>query len=436
MGSLWWYGILLFGVNRIGDVVNLFTGAFLIPALIPEADLGAVTPLVKLAALIATPIGLFLTPAEKYFNVFFERGELGKARRLLRDVLCAATWVPALVSIGLLLSSKPLLERLSISDPRLLIFAVLLGTIGCIKPLFLSASKSFQIYSSVVWAGAPGPFVRLLMLWLLARYWPLRGFLLAQSLGEAVGLVVVAWAVLRFLHTAGNTWDSYRSDRPEMVRYAAPLVLCNILLSAQIFVEALVIRQRLPRSDSAAHYFIEMFALIPFYFGDAIKAFLFPTFSSKHERGETTGSVLGKAMLLSICMGMGCTLFLFVVSPWLLSLRSAWACAMPFAALVSVSALGKTFRMTADCFVLHEQACRRFRFLWHYATFLALSTGGLYALEGWSFFQPYLPAPLWNTIAAWPRESLPFILGWGVAWNGAMLLAAWIHLTLRKRAAK
>lgn len=433
LGPLWWYGALLFVVSRIGDLVNLYTGAFLIPALIPETELGAVPPLLKLAGLIATPVGLLLTPAEKYFNVFFERGELGRAKSLLRDVLCAAALVPALAAGILLLHPGPILERLAIRDSSLLVFAVLLGAIGCARPLFLSASRAFNIFSSVVWAGAPGPFLRLAALWLFTRFWPLRGFLLAQAIGDAAGLIIVAFAVLRFLQRCGKAAESYRPYRTEMLRYAAPLVLCNILAASQAFVEAFVIRQRLPESVSAANYFIEMFALIPFYFGEAIKAFLFPTFSSKHEHGQKTGAVLGQAMALSLCLGLGSTLLLFVVSPWLLSLREAWHCALPFAGFVSVVALGKTLRMTADCFVLHEQACRRFHFLWHYVPLLALSTLGLYALVGWDFFQPYLPAPLWQRVAQWPRNSLPFILAWSAAWNGLILLASILQLALRHR---
>lgn len=432
LGPLWWYGALLFGVNRIGDIVNLYTGAFLIPALVPESDLGAVPPLLKLAGLIATPIGLFITPAEKYFNVFYERGELGRAKALLRDAVATTAVFLAAVAALFLVHPGPILERLGIADSRLLVFAVLLGAIGCIKPLFLAASRAFKIFSSVVWAGAPGPFVRLAAVWLLARIWPLRGFLLAQTLGDAAGLVFVALAVMRFLRAQRDPLESYRPYRAEMLRFAAPLVLCSVLVSAQGFVEAFVIRQRLPETVSAANYFIDMFALIPFYFGDAITAFLFPIISSRHEHGEKTGSVLAQTMTISLLLGLGSTALLFVVSPWLLSLRPAWRGALPYAGLVSVVALGKTFRMTANCFVLHEQACRRFGFLWHYATLLALSTLGLYALVGWDFFRPLLPMGLWNAVAAWPRASLPFILGWGAAWNAAMLLAILVHLALHR----
>ena len=432
-GPLWWYSALLFVVNRVGDVVNLYTGAFLIPALIPEADLGAVPPLLKLAGLIATPVGLLLRPAEKYLNVFFERGEFGRAKALLRDAVVTTLLFLAVVAAVFLVHPGPILERMSIGDPGLLVFAVILGALACIKPLYLSASRAFRIFGSVVWSGAPGPFVRLAAVWLLARVWPLRGLLMAQALGDVAGLAIVAWAVMRFLGSTADPPEGYRKYRGEMVRFAAPLVLCSVLGSAQGFVEAFVIRQRLPAADSAANYFIEMLSLIPFYFGDAITAFLFPVISSKYERGEKMGAVLAQTMVISLLLGLGSTALLFVASPWVLSLREAWRGALPYAGLVAVVALGRTFRMTANCFVLHEQACRRFGFLWHFGTMLALSTAGLYALVGWGFFKSMLPEPLWTAVDACPRASLPFILGWGAAWNAAMLLAVLVHLALRWR---
>ncbi len=432
MGPLWWYGALLFAVSRLGDMVNLYVGAFLVPALVPESDLGAIPPLLKLAALVTTPVGLLVTPAEKYLNVFHEHGKHGCAKALLRDATLAALAFVALVAALFLLWPGPILVRLGISDRGLLVFAALLGAIGCVKPLYLAAARAFQIFSSVVWAGAPGPFVRLAALWLLARFWPLRGYLVAQTLSDASGLALVAWAVVRFLGRRPDPPESYRPYRGEMLRFAAPLVCCGALGAAQAFVEAFVIRHWLPPDVSAASYLIEMLYLIPFYFGDAVTAFLFPIISSRYEHGERTGRVLAQTMALSFLVGLGCSAFLFVVSPWVLSLRDAWRVALPFARLVPLAALGKTFRMAANCFVLHEQACRRFRFLWHYATLLALSSLGLYALVGWEFFQPWLPAGLWEAVAAWPRATLPFILGWGVLWNGLILLAILVQLWLER----
>ena len=434
LGPLWWYGALLFCANRLGDAVNLYAGACLIPARVSAERLGAVRPLLLLAALLATPAGFLVTPAEKFFNVFHERRQYGRAKALLRDATLAVCGLVAVSAAVLAVRPGPILERLrlDLDDRVLLVLTVLLGATGSLRPLVQAAARAFQRFAAVVWSGVPGSFVRLAVLWALLGTWPLRGYLCAQIAADAACIAIALAAAVRFLRVRAARCESYRDARGEMARFAAPLVLCNLLGTGQAFVEAFVIRQRLPASDSAADYFVQMLAMLPFYFGDAIAAFLFPILSSRHESGRDTGRMLRQAMAGSLAIGLGCTALLAVVSPWVLSLRPDWVLAQPFAWLVAVVALGKTFRMVANCFLLREQACRRFGFLWHYAPILAVSSLGLYALEGWDFFRPLLPARLWARVAAWPRASLPFILCWGVAWNAAVLAAVLLHGVLRR----
>ena len=63
------------------------------------------------------------------------------------------------------------------------------------------------------------------------------------------------------------------------------------------------------------------------------------------------------------------------------------------------------------------------------------SLAQVYALAGWDFFQPWLPEGLWRAVAAWPRNSLPFILVWGAAFNAAVLAAVLAQLGLRRNRA-
>ncbi len=435
LGPLWWYAALLFCVNRLGDVVNLYTGAFLIPRFVPEEDLGAVRPLLLLAGFVATPVGLLVTPAEKYFNVFAERNEPGRARLLFRR--CVAATLLFLALVGALVALRPgfFMRRWGIGDSRLLVAAVLLGAATTLRPLFLAAARAFKRFSAVVWAGVPAPFVRLVVILLVARAWPLQGYLAAQIASELPALLVLGLSIFLFFRARRAVPESFGGFRGEMFRYAVPLLFFNLLTNAQGFVEAWVIRQRLPPEVSAADYLVEMLAVLPFYFGDAITAFLFPVLSSKHEHGEDTSRTLVQSMVVSAFLGLGSTCLLFVVAPPVFAARADWAVALPFAALVPLVALGKTFRMVTNCFLLHEQACRRFRFLAYYLPVFALLSAGLYAYAGMEFFLPRLPASLASRLAALPPLSLPLVLSWTAAGHAVTLLCVFVHLSLRRKKA-
>jgi hypothetical protein len=216
-----------------------------------------------------------------------------------------------------------------------------------------------------------------------------------------------------------------------MLLYALPLLAYDLVTRVQAPVEALVIRQRLPELVSGADYLVQTLATIPFYFGEAISMFLFPLISAKFEKGHGTHRMLGQSMVVTALIGLGCSAGLAVVSPWFLSLRADWQLALPYATLVGWSALGRTFRMTLGCFILHEHACRNFRYLRYYAPIQILQTGGLYVLAGWGALAGLLPAGLWRAVDAWPRLTLGFIVAWSVAWQAVALFAVLVHLGVR-----
>ncbi len=433
LGPLWWYGGLWFAVSRLGDLVNVFTGVFLVPAFVPVERLGAVRPLLLLAGLATLPIVWLALPAEKYLSVFAERSEFGKARALLRDVLRAGAVLTAGLALLLTLFPHPLLLRLRLEDPSLLALVVLLGAVACLRPVLVAAARAFGLFDAVVLSGLPPPFVRCLALWLLLRVWPLRGFLTGQVLSDVAGLSVLAVALWRHGRRVAPVAASYRAHLGEILRYALPLLAYDLVTRLQPPVEALVIRQRLPELVSAADYLVQTLGMVPFYFGDAVTMFLFPLISVRHERGEPTGRLLFQTMGVSLMLGIGCAAALTLAAPWLFGLRADWHPALAYAPLVGVVALGRTARMVLNCFVLHEHACRRFGYLWHYLPILTLHTAGLFVLMGWGFFEHRLPAGLWHGVDAWPRLTLGFVAGWSAAWQGVALAAAAIHCWRRHR---
>jgi hypothetical protein len=68
VGRLWWYAALQFRFSKVENVINLYVGAFLIPAVLEADDLGAVVPFRMIIAFAAFPIGLLTGVAVKFIN--------------------------------------------------------------------------------------------------------------------------------------------------------------------------------------------------------------------------------------------------------------------------------------------------------------------------------------------------------------------------------
>ena len=91
LGDLWWYTVLLFFAQRIGDVVNMVVGLWLVPRYVPMEELGAVLPLMSVAGIVGLPLAVVSTPFVRFLAVYSANGEFGKVKTMLRDAFVAST---------------------------------------------------------------------------------------------------------------------------------------------------------------------------------------------------------------------------------------------------------------------------------------------------------------------------------------------------------
>ena len=87
LGDFWWYSLMLFVACRSGDAIQAFIGLWLVPKYVGAEELGAVIPLQSLAGLFAAPLAVIATVFAKYVNVYATRGETGKVKCFIRDVI-------------------------------------------------------------------------------------------------------------------------------------------------------------------------------------------------------------------------------------------------------------------------------------------------------------------------------------------------------------
>jgi len=425
LGPLWWYTLLGFTVNRMGDVINVFIGLYLVPRLLPGKDLGALLPLMSVGAVFSTPLALLLIPAGKFLSVFAARGETGKIRALLEDSLGISLLYALAMTAWLLWQGDALLVRLQVTDTRLLWPVAGFAILVCIEPIVSGALRALQLFKPMLGAGLIGPYVRLAgMLTLLVPLGAL-GYLLAQ-LGTSVSGVIYGLVILyATLHRLGRR-ISYWPHGREMLRFALPLVALTIVGRIQGPVEAMVIRHRLPTVDSAGYYYAIMLGNIPGYFTGAMMPFLWPILSDRFERGLKTEGLLIQSMLFNLVLG-ACFIGLFaLVMPWFFTLPGPWKPYGAYAGFVWQAALIGTLKTAQIFYTSHEMACRRFTYMRYLIPLILIECAVLYALPGWVALRPWLPATLWNWVAACYQPSLQgfvtIILLANAAFTGGMLV--------------
>ena len=434
LGPLWWYTLLGFTVNRLGDAVNLFIALYLVPRLLPGKDLGALLPLMSVGAVFSTPLALLLLPVGKFLSVFAAKGETGKVRALLSDALRISLLFAVGMTFWILWQGDALLVRLHVTDARILWPVAGFAILVCIEPIVSAAIRALQLFKPMLAAGLILPYFRLAGM--LALLLPLGalGYLLAQFATQSFGVLFGAGVLYLFLRRAGPRaayWPHWR----EMLRFALPLVALTLVGRIQGPIETMVIRHRLPFNDSAGYYYAVMFGNIPGYFTGAMMPFLWPILSDRFERGLKTEGLLMQSMLFNLVLGALFVGLFALVMPWFFTLPGPWKPYSAYAGFVWQAALIGTLKTAQACYTSHEMACRRFTYMWYLVPMLLLESAVLYALPGWAALRLWLPSSLWNWVAARYQPSLQgfvtIMLLANAAFTGGMLVE-WFVRSRRK----
>ena len=172
LGPLWWYTFILFCVQRLGDVINIVVGLWLVPKYVPRAELGAVLPLVQVGSVLGLPLAILLVPFGKFLNVYAAQGELGKVKSLLRDVFVLAVAMGIGITFGARYLMPLVFERMRVQKGMLTWLIVLAGVTSTLTPLFSQALQGLKKFRQLSILGVLSAPVRLLVL-LLAL--PIRG---------------------------------------------------------------------------------------------------------------------------------------------------------------------------------------------------------------------------------------------------------------------
>ncbi|MBQ6925182.1 MAG: hypothetical protein IJQ73_11120 [Kiritimatiellae bacterium] len=422
LGELWWYTMLGFIVARMGEVVNLYIGVFLVPKVMPAEELGAVTPLMSVGAFVGLPIALLLLPVGKFLNVFAAKKEYGKVKALLLDSIYVNLAFAVVVLTWLAFAGDGILERMHVTDRRILIPVAAFAVLSCLEPIIGSAQRSLKCFRSMLIAGLGGPYVRLVGMLLLLAPFGAFGYLSAQLGLSLWGIGCALVALHLYLRKCGGR-TSYREDVRDMVAYSIPLVALTFAGRVQGPVEAFVIRHRLPEEVSAGYYFSTMFGAIPGYFTSALVAFFWPIVSEKFEKGESTHKLLMQSMLFNLAVGGIALLAVALVVPYVFRLRGPWQGYEEYSRFVWQAGLITLLKSVQGLYTTYESACRRFVYVRYMVPLMLLEAAVLYGLPAWGGAAPYVPAGLWRFVNAHWANTLPVFLRTIIFFNLLFTLA-------------
>lgn len=375
IGPLWWYTLVLFLVQRLGDLLNAVSGVWLIPRYVPMEELGALKPLTQIGALLGLPLGLLLTPFIKLLNTHAARGEHGKVKAMLRDaaIFVAVASPLSIVAARLFMPSVFALTR--IGNGRLAAFVVFSGIVGAITPIFSEALRGLKRFRSGAVIGMLTAPARFLVLLVALPVRGITGFFAGQSAGPLLSIILAIADLARTFGRKIRCEAYWREDRGVFLAYLVPLGVLTAAGNIGGTMEMLLLPS-IPKVESAAFYHLSIFAEMTNYLLTPMVFVLFPLIAERHEMGIGTRRTLIQTMVVSLATGAVVAAALYALGGRIFSLADAtlfgrkpfgfaevWRPYIPYTRHFGIMAMTIGVRMAMGCFTAHELACRRFRFV-------------------------------------------------------------------------
>lgn len=422
LGDLWWYSLMIFVACRSGDVIQAFIGLWLVPKYVGPDELGAVLPLQQLSGLFAVPLAIIATVFAKYVNTYATRGEYGKVKCFIRDVLLASIIVFLVCIVVAYLVIPHFYERLNVSAGFLTVLILAAGFTGNIANLFTSALQGLKKFKTMTIQNLISAPIRLATLLVAMPIRALSGYILGQATPPATCSFLAAYSLHKDLRSTPLD-TSWRKDLSEIWRYLWPIAICTVLSTIFSTITTTIYRQRLPACESAAYYLLSRFAEIASYVGCSLNMILFPMASEAHEQNKNSASIALNAIkgILFSTLTLS-AVFLFLADP-LLSLSATWHEYIQYANLLSLLTLVTGLSTAASALAYYELACRRMLATVICLIFAGLQAGFFVCFTGYEFFRGALPDVIVNAIKGLHVATLPHMTWCTLAFTLLLFLA-------------
>ena len=356
--QFWFSLLLVFGAQRLADLLNAYTGLWVIPSKLPQETLGAVMPLMSFGAFLALPVTIFATVFTRQLCTYATLGDGPKARGLLRDAFSATvlTFLAALLIATVCLPW--VCDALRIEAHLAGYCAVVCGLLAAITPIFTAALQALRRFKAIALSGLLAAPTRLLVMLIALPTLGLVGYFLGQMALLAVTIAVACLALRSLLFGKGGD-NAWREDARRMAWYAAKVTLASVIAFLPAFLSSLLIRTRLPDLDSLV---------------------LFPFAAGAQAKGESSSPLRNGSMLAILFGGLLLATGFWFALPWLFTHIPGYTDYVPYARLAAYLTFITTCNLAAATHYTHAQARDDFRYLRY---FIPLSLATMVAL--WLF---------------------------------------------------
>ena len=430
VGDLWWYSAMIFIACRSGDVIQAFIGLWLVPKYVGPNELGAVLPLQQLANFLTIPIAVTAIVFTKYVNTYAARGERGKVKSFIHDVLVVSALLFLICIAAAYLLIPHFYERLNVSAGSLTALVLAAGFTANISNLFSSALQGLKKFTAMTVQTLISAPIRLVTLLIAMPFRPLSGYLLGQTTPATTCSIFAVYSLHKDLKqtTPDPTW---RKDLPEILHYLWPVAIYTTFSTLFGTITLTIYRQRLPELESSAYYLLSRFAEIAGYIGASLSTVLIPIASESHEQGKDPIKLLNQSLWGIGLFGLAFAAVFHLLGGHLFACVHDWRHYAEFANLLPLLSISTSLSAAICAVCSYEMACRRFAGPFGIIVMNLLWTVFLVTFTGYGYFRGILPNQLVDWMGSLHIASLKTLTFIGIPFG--LLQLVFLFAVIRRR---
>lgn len=394
LGPLGWGALVVFIINRGGDLSNLVCKVFLGKVLKP-IDFGAIDPVISAIALMSLPVTIVFQVGVRSISRLRASGKHAECRALIRDMLKVAFAGSVAVVLGLYILRHDVMLRLHLDARYLPVVASLFG-LAWWTPMCTAILQGGRHYRAMAIPTIARPFLILVLTVLLvgSAGMGLNGALYARVAGNILAIVVV-FVLLRSVLSGVRL--RYSEEISFIKELFLPMTLFMGSLALMLHFDKLFVRNFMVE-DSGGFSAVVTLGVIPMFFVGPVVFVLFPLVAAEHAGGRSIRRFVVQAVAIGSATSVSSVLILGFFSRQLMML---WDKAfVPYAEYVWIYALAMGLQAIIKIIGTVELARHRYGFLWFLAIPAVAMCAGMYFLEKRLSFEDVFQFVLWGRVIA------------------------------------
>ena len=388
LGALAWSAVIVFGLGRCHDVLNLLIKVGL-GRWLKENDFGAIDPISSVLTILAIPVTIIFQIGVKSISRLDAGGRQAERTALLIDLTKVAFVGSCLSVVGLWLLQPYMLSRLHL-ESRGVVYLVMGGIFiaGWWQGLNAAVFQGIRRFWLMTVTAVATPLVVLVItgVLVLALKWELTGALLARMVGIIIGLIIGFRVVIPLFRSERASYADEKNFLRALVLPMTVFIICRTVL---LHFDRLFVRNYM-LADSAGYGAIVTIGQIPMVAISAIILVIFPLAAAEHADGRDVKRFLVQGVGAGLLFTLVSVLIFAAAGTPLLNLwnREMFGAYGPY---VWIHTLAMGLHGIIEILATVEIARHRYRSLWWLAIGTVAMSAGLYVYSA----RVDLPTLLW-----------------------------------------